>query len=63
MGAKLLKYIDFVGQNGGLAAKMRLAMLTNIPSAKAEAESDSPANIEKFRRAVKEVTGLTAPDF
>jgi len=63
MGAKLMKYIDFVGENGGLPAKMRLAMLTNIPSAKAEAEPDSPENIEKFKKAVKEVTGLTPPDF
>ncbi|MGQ9608467.1 MAG: hypothetical protein ACUVWN_04140 [bacterium] len=61
MAERLLKYYDYIKQNGGLPAQMRLAMITCIPSTKAVIEPDSPANIEKFRKAVKEITGKDAP--
>ncbi len=61
MAERLLKYYDYIKQNGGLPAQMRLAMITCIPSTKAATEPDSPANIEKFRKAIKEITGKEAP--
>jgi hypothetical protein len=57
MGAILTKYYEAVAKEGGTVAKMRLAMLTNIPSARAESEPDSPDNIAKFQKAAKEVLG------
>ncbi|HGE70811.1 TPA: hypothetical protein ENX78_08260 [Candidatus Poribacteria bacterium] len=61
MADRLLKYYDYVKQYGGLQAQMRLAMITCIPSTKAANEPDSPENIEKFKKAVKEITGKDAP--
>jgi hypothetical protein len=40
---------------GSLKAKMRLAMLTGIPSTKASGEPDSPELIGKFDNAIKEI--------
>ena len=61
MGEKLVAFYAFVDANAGMAEKMRLAMQTGISSAKAADEPDSPENIEKFKTAVKEVTGKDAP--
>jgi len=61
MAERLIKYYDYMKQNGGLPAQMRLAMITCIPSTKAINEPDSPANIDKFRKAIKEITGKEAP--
>lgn len=61
MGKRLLKFYEFVRENGGIPAQMRLAMMTGIPSAKAEAEPDSMENISKFKKAVKDITGKDAP--
>ncbi len=61
MGAKLLKFYDFVNKEGGATAAMRLAMKTSIPSKKAESEPDSAENIAKFKAAVKEIVGKDAP--
>lgn len=55
MGDKILKYYDEASKLGGLKAKMRLAVLTVIPSSKAAVEPDSPENIEKFEKAMKEI--------
>ena len=62
MGALLLKYYDFVGKEaGGLQGKMRLAVMTNLPSNKAGNSPDSPELISKFKAAVKKITGKDAP--
>ena len=61
MGQKLVQIYSFLDQNGGLPAKMRLAMMTGIPSDKAESEADSPENLSKFKSAVKEITGKDVP--
>jgi hypothetical protein len=55
MANKLLMYYDEAAKLGGIKAKMRLAVLTNIPSAKAEIEPDSPENIKKFEQAMQEI--------
>ncbi|HPD29622.1 MAG TPA: hypothetical protein PLL20_06485 [Phycisphaerae bacterium] len=61
MAQKLTAFYEFVGANGGLEAKMRLAMMTAIPSNKAGEAPDSPENIAKFKDAVKKITGKDAP--
>lgn len=61
MGAKLKQLYDFAQQAGGIEAKMRLAVMTGISSAKAEAEPDTPDNIAKFKKAIKDITGKDAP--
>lgn len=55
MGARLLQEYDKAYKLGGMKARMRLAVLTNIPSQKAQDEPDSPENIAKFGKAMKEL--------
>ena len=55
MGDRLLKYYEEASALGGLKAKMRLAVLTNIPSTKAGGEQDSPENIARFDKAMQEI--------
>ena len=40
---------------GGLKAKMRLAAITQVPSAKAESEPDTPELIKSFESALEEI--------
>lgn len=61
MGAKLKQLLDFAQQAGGIEAKMRVAVITGISSAKAESEPDSPENIAKVKAAIKSATGKDAP--
>lgn len=61
MGKKLEALYEFVEQNGGLQARMRLAMMTGISSQKAGDADDSAENIDKFKAAIKEATGKDAP--
>ncbi len=61
MGAKLKQLYDFAQQAGGIEAKMRLAVMTGISSMKADSEADSPDNIAKLKKAIKEITGKDAP--
>ncbi len=63
MGDRLLKYYDWVNQQGGLALKMRLAMKTNIPSAQAKDAPDSTENLTKMHMAAKEIAGKEPPRF
>ena len=56
MGEKLLKEYERANQLGGLKARMRLAVLTQMPSPKATTEPDSPENLAKFEAALKELT-------
>ena len=61
MGAKLEKLFEFAMDNGGLATRMRVSMMSAIPSATAGDLPDSPENIAKLKDAIKEVTGKDAP--
>ena len=55
MGSKLLEYYDKAEKMGGFKAKMRLAILTAMPSNKAAIEADSPDNVKKFEAAMIEI--------
>jgi hypothetical protein len=61
MAAKLVKYYEMVLAEGGVNAKMRMAMLTVVPSNIAGTLPDTPETVEKFKRAYKEITGKEAP--
>lgn len=61
MGQKLAKFYELAMADSGLPARMRLAVMTNIPSPKAMTEPDSPENIMKFKAAFKQITGKDAP--
>ena len=55
MGAKLVKYYDDAKALGDLKAQMRLAVLTKMSVQKAEAEPDSPENVNLFEKAMQEL--------
>ena len=55
MAEKLMQFYEDASKLGGLKAKMRLAILTSIPSSKAESAPDSPENIRIFEQAIKEI--------
>jgi len=55
MGEILLSYYEKARQKGGFEAKMRLAMLTLLPSIKAKEAPDSEENIKKFEEAFKKL--------
>ncbi len=61
MAQKLTAIYDAISAEGGIQAKMRLAMVTGIPSAKAATEPDKPENMRKFAAAYKEITGKSCP--
>ncbi len=63
MGDKLTKYYEHIQKEAGIAAKMRLAMITSVPSTLAATQPDSPDLIAKFKAAIKEITGKEAPNF
>lgn len=55
MGQRLVEFYKKAGTIGGLKAKMRLAMLTLIPSGEADTAEDNPENIDKFVKAMIEI--------
>ncbi len=55
MGARLMDYYAQVAKQYGAAGRMKLAMITNLSSIKAQDEPDSPQNIEKFERALAQI--------
>jgi len=61
MGQKLVKYYEFAAKNGGLPVQMRIAMATGVTSANAATVPDTPDVIEKFKNAIKQITGKDAP--
>ncbi|MBF0543260.1 MAG: hypothetical protein HQM08_02445 [Candidatus Riflebacteria bacterium] len=63
MGEKILKYYEFAQREGGIQAKMRLAIKTTLSSDRALFAPDSPEILDKFKVAVKEITGKEAPVF
>jgi hypothetical protein len=62
MGEKLLQYYKYIEDNEGIFGKIRLAQLTCIPSARAATEVDTPEIIERFKNAIKKITGKPAPN-
>jgi len=61
MAARLVKFYEIVTAEGGVNARMRMAMLTVIPSNIAGKVPDTPETIEKFKQAYKQITGKEAP--
>lgn len=55
MADKLIKFFEEAQNLGGMKARMRLAVLTNISSKKAQTEPDSPENMNKFEKAMQEL--------
>ncbi len=55
MGDKLIKYYNEAEKLGGFQAKIRLAMLSLIPSSKADKAPDSQENIQKLEVAMKQL--------
>lgn len=62
MGKKLVQYYQFVEEKAGLVGKVRLAMMTGIPSQAARFTPDSPENLLKFKEMLKDILGEDAPD-
>lgn len=62
MGEKLIAYYKKVGDEAGMAGKIKLAQATKVPSTKAALTPDSPENIEAFKKAFEEITGKPAPN-
>jgi hypothetical protein len=52
MGVKLTAFFEQANKEFGPIGRMKLAMLTQIASAKAETEADSPDNVRKFEQAM-----------
>ncbi|MCL1851434.1 MAG: hypothetical protein FWF88_00160 [Peptococcaceae bacterium] len=61
MGQKMLAIYEEIKKTEGLRGQMRLAMLTSIPSAKANEIPDSADVIAKFASAFKEITQKECP--
>jgi hypothetical protein len=55
MGAKLSAYFDKVKATGGIAAAVKLAMLTKMSQAVAGQAPDSPENVKLFDEAIKKI--------
>ena len=63
MAERLIQYYNYVREVAGYEGKIDLATATKIPSTKAAFEPDSDDNIDKFKKAIKKITGLDAPNF
>jgi hypothetical protein len=61
MGQKLMAWYDFVESVAGREGKTKLAKLTCIPSVLAMGKPDDPAILEKFRVAIRQITGRDPP--
>jgi len=55
MGMILASYFDKAKASGGIAAQVRLAMLTKMARAAALQAHDSPENIKIFDEAIKQI--------
>ncbi len=55
MAAKLTEFYSQAGKQHGVMGRMKLAMLTKIPSEKAGNEPDSPENIKLFEQAMSQL--------
>lgn len=52
MGDRLASFFEQAESFGGLDAKIRLALLTRIPSTRAHVEPDTPQNVARFESAL-----------
>jgi hypothetical protein len=59
MAAKLMEFYERVTKEFGQSGRVKLAMLTKIASTKASEAEDSPANIQTFEAAMRQLR--TAP--
>ena len=57
MAEKLLRYYKYMQDKEGFSGKVKLAQLTHIPSVQAAVEPDTPEVIERFKEAIKKITG------
>jgi hypothetical protein len=57
MAQQLVEFYNYVRREHGKQGAMRLAMMTNVPSILAQQEPDSPENVERFKEAIKQLTG------
>ena len=55
MAQKLTDYYAQAAKEFGIMGRMKLAMLTKIPSEKAGTEADSPDNIKLFEQALSQL--------
>ena len=55
MATRLINFYTQASNEFGMVGRMKLAMLTKIPSEKAASEEDSPANIQVFERAMAQL--------
>jgi hypothetical protein len=55
MGMKLVRFYERVGQELGFEGRMKLAMLTKIPSTQAQAADDSPNNLALFEQSLAQL--------
>ena len=55
MAAKLTNYYAMASNEFGIAGRMKLAMLTKVPSEKAASEPDTPENIRIFEDALAQL--------
>lgn len=53
MGQKLVNYYKKVEELGGMKAKMRMAMITALPSVIAKNQDDSSELLTRFAKAFK----------
>jgi hypothetical protein len=61
MAEKLLLYYRYMKNQQGLPGQVKLAQETKIPTTKAAMESDTAANIQLFRSAIRKLTGQEPP--
>jgi hypothetical protein len=55
MASKLTDYYARAAKEFGVMGRMKLAMLTKVPSEKAAAEPDSPDNLKLFEQAFAQI--------
>ena len=55
MANRLTGYYTQAANEFGVVGRMKLAMLTKISSERAATEADSPANIQAFEQALKQL--------
>jgi hypothetical protein len=61
MGRKVVAMYDAVKKEGGMAAQMRLAMLTGVPLTQAAAAVDSAELLRSFAVAYADITKKDCP--
>ena len=61
MGARLIRYYIYIGDERGIEGKVRLAHLTRTPAIEAATAPDSRQAVELFMEKVEELTGKETP--